>query len=90
MLSPYEEYKAAMPTCAKHEPNGGARGNCLICALERLSFALSQIDYILGEPNDMGVSLYDLDYDEERVIKAVERKINEAYERRVCLTGFSV
>lgn len=47
----------------------------------RLSAALSQIDYLLGEPNDMGTSLYDLDYAEDRVVARARQFIEDAKER---------
>lgn len=37
----------------------------------RLSRVISRIDYELGPANDMECSLYDVDVDEERVLKAV-------------------
>lgn len=70
-----EDAEKAGGFCDKHKPNGGAR-NCLVCGCERLSHALSRIDYALGPPNGMGVSDYDLHYDEEAVVKRVENLSN--------------
>lgn len=39
----------------------------------KLESALDRIDYLLGEPNDMGVSAYCLDRNEDRVVQGVER-----------------
>jgi hypothetical protein len=77
------EYKAAAPLCAKHQPTGGARANCLVCAAQELSAAISRIDYELGEPNEMQVSGYDVHCNPEPVIvgaRNVRRELAKARE----------
>jgi hypothetical protein len=57
--------------CEQHKPSGGTR-SCLVCGCIRLSSALSRIDYAVGGPNEYGVSQYDAEPDEERVVQRVE------------------
>lgn len=66
-----EQLRAAAPLCKEHQPNGGARAGCLVCALQSLSSALSQIDYACGEPNEMNVSGYDVHCDDASVVRVV-------------------
>jgi hypothetical protein len=68
-------YKKSFPTCDRHAPSGGTRAGCLICALEKLSAALSRIDYACGEPNDMQVSGYDVHCNEDAVVEQVEKMV---------------
>lgn len=63
----------AAPLCEKH--SGGHRSKCLVCAGQELQSAISRISYIIGEPNEMEVSSYDLHYDETVVVEAVRHKI---------------
>jgi hypothetical protein len=66
-----ERWMAATALCDKHQPSGGTRGHCVICAGEALSAALSKISYLCGEPNEMGVGPYDLHCDENSVVEQV-------------------
>lgn len=67
-----ENYRQAFPTCEEHKPNGGTRTECLECYIIKLTYALSKIDYLCGEPNEMQSSAYDTHCDENLVVKAVE------------------
>jgi len=76
-------YKAAAPLCAEHQPNGGARATCLVCAVQELSAAISRIDYELGEPNEMEVSGFDVHCNPEPVVagaRNLRRELAEAKE----------
>jgi hypothetical protein len=77
-----EEYRKAAPLCDKHKPKGGTRPMCLICILEGLASALSEISYACEEPNEYQCSSYDLHCNEEIVIKQVQqmRERLRAYE----------
>ncbi len=66
-----ERWIAATALCDKHQPNGGAREYCVICAGKALSAALSKISYLCGEPNEMEVGPYDMHYDENAVVEQV-------------------
>ena len=67
-----EHWQAATALCDKHQPSGGARGYCVICAGEALSAALSKISYLCSEPNEMEVGPYDVHYDENAVVAQVQ------------------
>lgn len=69
--SALESYARAAPLCEEHQPSWGTRGGCLICALGRLSAALSRIDYACGEPNEQQCSAYDVHCDEDAVVSNV-------------------
>lgn len=71
-----EDYKKASGLCLNHKPSGGTR-NCLVCGCLKLIEALSLIDQLVFEPNEMGVSPYDLDYDEQMVVSRVAAYIEE-------------
>lgn len=70
-----EEYRKTSPLCEKHKPDGGVRSGCLVCGLMEMSAALSQIDYLAGEPNEMRVSSYDLHYDPAVVVSHVRARL---------------
>ena len=63
------------PLCEEHGTGPGTRATCPYCALQKLSAALSRIDYLCGPPNDMGISGYDCHYSEEAVVAAVELRL---------------
>lgn len=65
-----ESLEKATHFCDKCKPNGGEVGQCQRCALIALSRVVSRIDYALGNPNEYALSMYDFDFNEERVIKA--------------------
>lgn len=71
------EYHKSAPLCDEHKPSGGARSGCMVCGLMSLTHALSRISYACGEPNEMGLSPFDLDYDEEHVVTRVEANVAE-------------
>ncbi len=69
-----DAYKRATQLCEEHQPGSGSRAECVICGLRELDRALSRIDYLLGEPNEMEVSPYDIHCDPQVVIDLVERR----------------
>lgn len=75
------EQQAAAAWCEKHQPKGGARGQCVICAGYALSAALSKISYLCGKPNEMGASIYDVDCDEDAVVERVKAMRAQLAER---------
>jgi hypothetical protein len=60
------------PLCAECGTGPGARSGCPYCDLRQKYTALSAIDHAL-DPNEHGISRYDTDYDEGRVVAAVSR-----------------
>ena len=66
-----DDYVKAAPLCEKHQPNGGTRGMCVICAGESLQHALSRISYACEPPNEMQCSSFDVHMDETAVVTQV-------------------
>ena len=66
-----DDYVKAAPLCEKHQPNGGTRGMCVICAGESLQHALSRISYACEPPNEMQYSSFDVHMDETAVVAQV-------------------
>ncbi len=58
--------------CEEHGKDTGGTRNCLVCGCMELHRALSRIDYLLGQPNEMEVSDYDVHCDPALVVKRVE------------------
>lgn len=77
-----DQLKQAAGFCDKHKPNGGSR-NCLVCATEKLSYTLSRISYICSQPNEMEVSDYSVNYNEDEVVKQV-KQLKQQLEQLQC------
>lgn len=67
-----DQHKKSAAFCDKHQPNGGQRAMCLVCAGRNLSAALSRISYLCGPPNEMQCGPYDVHCDETAVVAQVE------------------
>lgn len=76
-LVPLVFFERATQFCEKHTPTGSFRSGCVTCGLIDLSRALSRIDYLLGPPNHMEVSGYDIHCNEQLVVANVKRKLEE-------------
>lgn len=72
-----DAHQRAAAWCDKHKPDGGARGQCVICAGQKLSSALSRISYLCGAPNEMECGTYDVFPDEDAVVAQVQALITE-------------
>lgn len=68
-----DQHKKSAAFCDEHQPKGGQRGLCLVCACQNLSSALSRISYLCGQPNEMQCGPYDIHCDETAVVEQVER-----------------
>lgn len=71
-------YERATMFCDDCQPGNGTVGGCLRCGLIELNAKLSQIDYELSEPNEMGCSRYDVHQNPDTVIeraKALKAKL---------------
>ena len=66
-----EAERKEFPTCEQHKPSGGARSGCVVCNWMKLSAALARIDYAMDVENEQELSIYDVDCDEERVVRRV-------------------
>ena len=78
-------YKRSAPLCEKHQPTGGARAMCLVCACIELDTAIDEIDYQLGEPNEYHVGDYVVSKNTDSVIaraKAIKAQLEQAQSDR--------
>ena len=74
------KYRKAAPLCEDHQPTNGTRSGCMICALIESGAAISRIDYLCGEPNEMEVSGFDMHCDQKVVIEHVRQRLAERAE----------
>jgi len=65
-----EKMSPTVVWCEEHSRSSGTYG-CLRCACQELSRAISRVDYMVGEPNVMGLSAYDVAPDPEAVVLRV-------------------
>lgn len=82
LLDPTRKWRDAYAPCKEHEPSGmGRRSECLICVLHEFHRFFSRIDYLVGPPNDMNVSAFDVHCDPQLVVEAVERYVRNGNSR---------
>lgn len=81
LLDALDDYKLSTAYCDKHKPNGGARSCCQTCALIEANGVISKCDYAAGPPNEMGVSLFDVEADpiaaRDRILAALNTLTKE-------------
>src|SRR3990167_5504805 len=71
----FKQLEAEVALCVQHQPSSRARSFCVICSINKLEATLSAISYALGEPNELQVSAYSVDYNEEAVLRNVRNYI---------------
>ena len=67
----------ATQLCSKHQPKGGARSRCLVCAVEEFSAYMVFIDAAVNGVHPHSVTNYDMDGNGDRVVQDVRAKMKE-------------
>lgn len=70
-----DQHERKAPLCEAHGSGSGTRSGCPYCHIAHLSLAFSKIDYMTGPPNEMEVSLYDVECCEESVVERVKSQL---------------